>query len=128
MFSIVKLTPSVFSDSIVDDCWWRTGSKNVPYKFSANEHKNNWSSLSIFKNWNILLFKEAIKIKEKKPILNTGFKTSKKLQLFWTDRVNNLWINLCKVPIVVQPISIQICTCCTSNFYALWRWFWWKSK
>ena len=80
------------------------------------------------KNWNILLFKEAIKIKEKKPILNTGFKTSKKLQLFWTDRVNNLWINLCKVPIVVQPISIQICTCCTSNFYALWRWFWWKSK
>ena len=34
------------------------------------------------KNWNILLFKEAIKIKEEKPILNTGFKTSKELQLF----------------------------------------------
>ena len=34
------------------------------------------------KNWNILLFKEAIQIKEKKPILNTGLKASKELQLF----------------------------------------------
>ena len=34
------------------------------------------------KNWNILLFKEAIKMKEKKLILNTGLKASKELQLF----------------------------------------------
>ena len=34
------------------------------------------------KNWNILLFKEAIQIKEKKTILNTGLKASKELQLF----------------------------------------------
>ena len=30
-------------------------------------------------NWNILLFKEAIKIKENKPISNTGLKASKEL-------------------------------------------------
>ena len=34
------------------------------------------------KNWNVLLFKEAIKIKEIKPTLNTGLEASKELQLF----------------------------------------------
>ena len=34
------------------------------------------------KKWNALLFKEAMKIKEIKPALNTGLKASKELQLF----------------------------------------------
>ena len=34
------------------------------------------------KNWNVLLIKEAIKIKEIKPTLNSGLKASKELQLF----------------------------------------------
>ena len=34
------------------------------------------------KNFNILLFKEALKISEKKPTLNTGLKASRELQLF----------------------------------------------
>ena len=34
------------------------------------------------KNWNILLFKEARKIKELNPILNSGLNASKELQLF----------------------------------------------
>ena len=34
------------------------------------------------KNWNILLFKEALKIKELKPTFNSGLKESKELQLF----------------------------------------------
>ena len=34
------------------------------------------------KNWNVLLLKEAIKIKEIKPTLNTGLKASKELKLF----------------------------------------------
>ena len=33
-------------------------------------------------NWNILLFKEAYYIKQKQPILNTGVKASRDLQLF----------------------------------------------
>ena len=45
-----------------------------------------------------------------------GLKASKELQMFWTDRVNHLSINLCKVLIVVQSISIQICICFTFNF------------
>ena len=40
MFNIAQLIPSLFSDSIVDDVQ-DPGPKNVPYKFSANEHKNN---------------------------------------------------------------------------------------
>ena len=35
-----------------------------------------------YKNFNILLFKQALKINERKPILNTGLKASKELQLF----------------------------------------------
>ena len=34
------------------------------------------------KNWNVLLFKEKIKIKEIKPTLNTGLKVAKELQLY----------------------------------------------
>ena len=36
------------------------------------------------KNWNILLFEEATKIKEK-TTLNAGLEVSKELQLFSTD-------------------------------------------
>ena len=53
------------------------------------------------KNWHILLFKETIKIKKKKSILNTRLKASKELQQFLTDCVNYLSINLCKVLIAV---------------------------
>ena len=42
----------------------------------------NTRIIDCLKNWNILLFKKAIKIKEKKLILNTGLKASKELQLF----------------------------------------------
>ena len=57
----------------------------------------NTKTIDGHKNWNILLFKEAIKIKEKKPILSTGLKVSKELQLFRTDSANHLSINLCKI-------------------------------
>ena len=42
----------------------------------------NTRIIDCHKNWNVLLFKEAIKIKEIKPTLNTGLKASKELQLF----------------------------------------------
>ena len=35
-----------------------------------------------YKNFNILLFREALKINERKPTLNKGLKASTKLQLF----------------------------------------------
>ena len=35
-----------------------------------------------YKNFDILLFKQALKINERKPILNTGLKASKELQCF----------------------------------------------
>ena len=41
-------------------------------------------------NWNILFLKKAVKMKEKKPILNTGLKASKKLQRYGTDCSNRL--------------------------------------
>ena len=75
MFNITKLTPSLFSDSTVDDVQdLRTSRTNLV--------QMNTRIIDCHKNWNILLFKEAIKINEKKPILNTGLKASKELQLF----------------------------------------------
>ena len=45
--------------------------------------QDNTEIIDRHKNWNILLFKEALKIKESNPILNSGLKASKELQLFW---------------------------------------------
>ena len=75
MFNIAKLTPSLFSDSVADDV-------QDPRMSHINLVQINTRIIDRHKNWNILLFKEAIKVKEKKPILNTGLKTSKELQLF----------------------------------------------
>ena len=71
---MTKLTPSLFSDSIVDDVY-------DPRTSRINSVQMDTRIIDRHKNWNILLFK-AIKIKEKKPILNTGLKASKELQLF----------------------------------------------
>ena len=59
MFNVAKLTPS-----------------------RINLVQMNTKIIDRHKNWNILLFKGAIQIKEKKSILNTGLKASKELQLF----------------------------------------------
>ena len=75
MFNITKLTASLFPDSIVDDVQ-DLGTSRI------NLVQMNTRIIDRHQNWNILLFKEAIKIKEKKPILNTGLKVSKELQLF----------------------------------------------
>ena len=75
IFKIVKLTQSLFSDSIVDDV-------QDPRMSHINLVQMNTRIIDCHKNWNILLFKKAIKIKEKKPILNTSLKASKELQLF----------------------------------------------
>ena len=42
----------------------------------------NTQMIDCHKNWNVLLFKEAIKIKEIKPTLNAGLKASKELKPF----------------------------------------------
>ena len=73
MFNIAKLTPSLFSDS--DDV-------HDPRTSHINLVQMNTRIIDRHKNWNILLFTGAIKIKEKKPILNTGLKAPKELQLF----------------------------------------------
>ena len=72
MFNITKLTPSFFSDSIIDDVKDLRTSRIYLVQM-------NTRIIDRLENWNILLFKEAIKIKEKKPISNTGLKVSKEL-------------------------------------------------
>ena len=75
MFNINKLTPSPFSDSIpVDVRDLRTSRINLA--------QMNTRIIDRRKNWNILLFKEAIKGKEKKLILSNALKVSKGVQLF----------------------------------------------
>ena len=75
IFNIAILTPSLFSDSIADGV-------HDPRTSHINLVPMNIRITHCHKNWNILRFKEAIKIKEKKLILNTGLKASKELQLF----------------------------------------------
>ena len=75
MFNISKLTQSLSSDSIVDGI-------QEPRTFYINSVQMNKRIIDDHKNWNILFIKEAIKIKEKKAILNTGLKVSKELLLF----------------------------------------------
>ena len=75
MLIIDKLTLPLFSDSIVDDA-------HDPRTSRINLVQMNTRIIDCHKTWNIFLLKGAIKIKEKKPILNTGLKASKELQLF----------------------------------------------
>ena len=49
---------------------------------NINIVKNNVQVIDTHKNWNVLLYKEALKIKELKPLLNNGLKASKELDLF----------------------------------------------
>ena len=44
--------------------------------------KENISIIDRARRWDILLFKEALHIKEKNPTLNNGLKASKELKLF----------------------------------------------
>ena len=51
-------------------------------KCDINQIRSNTIVLDRADNWNELLFKEAFLIKSQKPLLNTGLKTLKELQLF----------------------------------------------
>ena len=64
MFNIAKLAPSLFSGSIVDD-------EQDGRTLRINLVQMNARITGRCKHWDILLFKEAIKIKAKKLILNT---------------------------------------------------------
>ena len=75
MCEIGKFTPSLLTNNIIDDEFDLRSSH-------INLVQMNTRMIDCHKNWNILLFKEAIKIKEIKPTLNTNLKVSKELQLF----------------------------------------------
>ena len=75
MFNIAKLTPSLLSHSIAIDVL-------DPRTSRIKLEQMKTRIIDRHKNWNILLLKEAIKVKEKKPILNTGLKVPKEFQLF----------------------------------------------
>ena len=51
-------------------------------KLRINLVINNTKIIDRYENFNVLLFKEAMKINERKPTLNTGLKVSNELQLF----------------------------------------------
>ena len=49
---------------------------------NINVVENNAQLIDCHRSWNVLLHKEALKIKELKSLLNNGLKASKKLDLF----------------------------------------------
>ena len=75
MFEIGRLTPSLLASNIINDEFGLRSSRIYLVQM-------NTRIIDCHKNWNDLLFKEAIEIKEIKPTLNTGLKASKELQLF----------------------------------------------
>ena len=68
MFDIGKLAPSLFTNNLIDHELDLRSTR-------INLAQMNNQIIDRHKNWNILLFKEAIKIKEIKPSLNIGITT-----------------------------------------------------
>ena len=75
LLEIGKLAPSLLTNNIIDDEFDLRSSH-------INLVQMSTQIIDCHKNWNVLLFKEVIKIKEIKPTLNNSLKVSKKLQLF----------------------------------------------
>ena len=78
LFDIAYLHSSLFTSSSTmqdnDKFHLRTARINLV--------QDNTEITDRHKNWNIILFKEALKIKELNPILNCGLKASKEFYLF----------------------------------------------
>ena len=72
---ITSLGPALFSND-----------SNIGNAHNRNSHISlvidNTNTSDCYKDFNILLLKEALKINEGKPTLNKGLKASKELQLF----------------------------------------------
>ena len=77
-FDIVSLHSSLFLSSASIQ-----NSDKFDLRTCINLVQDNTEIIDKHKNWNILLFKEVLKTKELNPILNSGLKASKELQLFW---------------------------------------------
>ena len=74
---IYNMSPSLFSDT-----WFSDAGSDNHRTLRIELVQNNTTIIDRHNNWNILLFKEALKIKELKPCLNSGLKAPKELQLF----------------------------------------------
>ena len=78
MFDIASLRSSLFASSLLFQ-------KSDKFDLTTAHIKliqDNTEITEWYKNWNILLFREVLKTKELNPILSSGLKTSKELQLF----------------------------------------------
>ena len=75
LFTITNLGPALFSnENNIGSADNRNSSVNLVIgNTNINDH---------YKNFNILLFKEALKLNERQTALNMGLKASKELQLF----------------------------------------------
>ena len=86
MFELGKLTPSLLTNNIIDDDFDHRSCHVTLVQM-------NTRIIDRHKNWNVFLFKEAIKIKEIKPTLNTGLKTFKGITSVLDLNVCQLIIN-----------------------------------
>ena len=75
LLNITSLGPALFSND--------SNIKNADNRNSRiNLAIDNTIIIDCYKNFNMLLFKEALKINERKPTLNKSLKASNELQLF----------------------------------------------
>ena len=68
--------------SLFSDTWFSDAVSDNQRALRIELVQNNTTIIDRHNNWNILNFKEALKIKELKPCLNSGLKASTEFQLF----------------------------------------------
>ena len=78
LFDIESLHLSLFTSSAPIQNSDKFDLRTAP----INLVQGNTEIIDRHRNWNILFFKESLKIKELNPVLNSGLKASKELQLF----------------------------------------------
>ena len=78
LFDIASLHSSLFTLS-----WPIQNSYKLRAAAPINSVQDNTEIIERQKNWHIILLKETLRIKELNPILYSGLKAYKELQLFW---------------------------------------------
>ena len=76
--TVLNILKILFLNTLVDGDITTPDHRHI----NINIVKNNVWIIDSHSNWKVLLYKEAVKIKKLKPLLNVGLNASKELNLF----------------------------------------------
>ena len=115
LFNITSLGPVLFSN---DNNIGNADNRNS----RINSVIDNTNIFDRYRNFNILLFKEALEINEWKPTLNTSLKESKELQFFKSDSKHHVLISQWHVVMYTDLLEVSNShnTAVISDYSWLW--------